>query len=226
MLLSLIRGLLGGGNRSPMPPPSAERQSRTEWRCVQGPRPLEPAVETKPTEPLALSSHPVIGDQRADATALSQNREPIRRPSRGRSRRPQSLAAAGIGSAAWRRALRSIGIRTTDDLLHADPCELAERLRWPVTAEQRVRRWQRAIRMARAVPAMTPLDALMLRAVHRRTLRAIASEEAPRLHRDLKRYALSSRGAKHLGDRPLPSLDDVRRWVEGARERADRLKRS
>lgn len=176
MLLSLIRGLLGG-------------QGTT------------------------------LGDEHQRAAPSQQAAEPILRPSIGRSRRSQTLSAAGIGSARQRRALRSVEIRTTDDLLRADPCELAAQLRWPPVAQRGVRRWQRAIQMARAIPSMTPLDALMLRTVHRRTLRAIASEDAPRLHRDLKRYALSSRGAKCLGDRPLPTLEDVRRWIEAAKER-------
>lgn len=171
MLLSLIRGLLGG---------QEVRQCH-----VVSPQP----AETRP------------------------------RPAADRPRRVPTLRSAGIGSIAQRRALRSVNIRTTDELLEADPDELVARLRWPDVAQLSVRRWQRAIRVARAIPSMTPRDALILQAVHRRTVRAIASEAAPRLHRDLKRYALSSHGTKRLGDRPLPSLDQVRRWIEGARER-------
>lgn len=161
----------------------------------------------------------LLGAQQESLATLRQPLEPAPPPKVNRVRRSPTLRAAGIGSVAQRRALRSVGVLTADDLLRADAAELVQRLHWPAVAERCVRRWQRAIRMARAIRTMTPRDALMLRAVHRRSVRALASEAAPRLYRDLKRYALSSRGAKQLGEHPLPSLDDVRRWIEEAQQR-------
>lgn len=180
MLLSLIRGLLGGQQEHPLATVSQGAQ-------------FEPAESSS-----AVASPP---------------------PKVQRVRRSPSLRSAGLGSAAQRRALRSAAILTTEDLLRSNAAELVQRLQWPALAERRVRRWQRAIRMARAIRTMTPRHALMLHAIHRRSVRAVAEEVAPRLHRDLERYALSSRGAKQLGDHPLPSLDEVRRWIEEARRR-------
>lgn len=232
MLLSLIRGLLGGQGGSPRTRPEAPPQPQTagpvaEPRIavppVAEPRlvvpPVERAVEAKGGEPVVLCFRTAVRDHRQETTASPETADPLLRPSIPRSRRPQTLSAAGIGSSGQRRALRSIHIRTTDDLLEADPAELVQQLQWPPAGERAVRRWQRAIRTAQTISSMTPLDALMLRAIHRRTLRALASEDAPRLYRDLKRYALSSAGARRLGNRPLPSLEQVRKWIEGARAR-------
>ena len=186
MLISLIRGLLGGQQEHPLAT-------------------ISPAVDSKPADAPKPAESPSI--ESASPTPAKPGR------------RAPTLRAAGVGSVAQRRALRSVGVLTTEDLLRTDAASLVQRLQWPAVAERRVRRWQRAIRMARTIRSMTPRDALMLRGIHRRSVRAVASDSAPRLYRDLKRYALSSRGAKQLADHPLPSLEQVRRWIDEAQQR-------
>lgn len=178
-------------------------------RGLLGGRPTAAASELRPAVPQPTSPQPI-----SPLMGVSRAGKP--RPKR---RRPLSLRDAGLGSAAQRRALRSLEIRTTADLLAADPLEIAQRLGLSAGAAGVMRRWQRAIRLSRLLPAMTPREALLLHAVHRKTLRSIAEESAPRLRRDLGRYALSTAGSRLLADQPLPSPERVKGWVEAARRR-------
>ncbi|WP_164100962.1 DUF4332 domain-containing protein [Candidatus Laterigemmans baculatus] len=237
MILSFLRGLLGGrplANSRPNPPtarpaPPASPNHPPQSLAVEPPKSASAAP--KLSEPVVLSFRMTLDRPAPDAPNRLPQVEPIRRSRNeslaASSAAPLTLRQAGLGSPAQRRALRSIGIRTTDELLAADSVELAERLGLSPRAAATLRRWQRAIRLARLLPAMMPREALLLRAVHRKTLRSLANESPLRLRRDLQRYALSTAGARLLGDQPLPAVEQIRAWIETARRRtAARTSRS
>ncbi len=114
------------------------------------------------------------------------------------------------------RRLSAIGIVTAGDLVAAEPLGMTKRMKVPANAEATLRRYQQAIRLAASVPGLMPQDAMLLVAIHRRTTRALAIESPAMLHRDMERFALSSRGQRELRGRRLPSLRRVRKWIEAS----------
>ena len=119
-----------------------------------------------------------------------------------------------ICSAARCRRLRAGGVTTAGDLLICDPSQVADQFRSPERAERAIRRLRAAVRMAAAVDRMTPRDAVLLIAVHRRSIRTLAMERPAVLHRDLERFSLSSRGSRLVGRRGIPSVRRLKRWIE------------
>ncbi|MEM9644905.1 MAG: DUF4332 domain-containing protein [Planctomycetota bacterium] len=114
------------------------------------------------------------------------------------------------------RMLSSIGIITVGDLVTAEPLAITKTLHIPAKAEATLRRYQQAIRLAASVPGLMPRDAMLLVAIHRRTVRALAIESPALLQRDLERFAMSSRGQRQLRGRRLPSLRRIRKWIDAS----------
>ena len=154
---------------------------------------------------------------------------PLRRPAAGES--PPFAAAAPAESHRQRllgmrlehlrlcslprcQKLASVGIETADDLVGADLDRLVQRLEAPPTATRILKRYRRAIHFAASVPGMTPHDAVLLISIHRRSIRGLAVESPVALHRDLQRFALSTKGQRQLRGRRLPSVRRIRRWIE------------
>ncbi|MCM2372449.1 DUF4332 domain-containing protein [Aporhodopirellula aestuarii] len=116
--------------------------------------------------------------------------------------------------------LAAIGIQTAGDLIYGDPKRIAETFRNPARAERAIRRYRAAIKLALSVESMMPRDALLLVAIHRRSVASLSRESAAQLHRDLERFSMSSRGSKMIGRRGVPSLRRVKAWVATCREMA------
>ena len=83
---------------------------------------------------------------------------------------------------------------------------------------KRSSRRRRAIRFAKRFEDMTPRQAAVLHAIHRRGMRSLASESPGPLRRDWFRFQQSSRGRKICGQRSLPELCQLRSWIQQARE--------
>lgn len=128
----------------------------------------------------------------------------------------QHLAQLGLCSGARCRQLEAIGIVTAEDLVTAELEDLVRRLEAPPAARGVLGSYRRAIRLAMAVPGLTPHEARLLASIHRRTLAALAAESPALLYRDLERFAWSSRGRKQLRGRRLPSPQRVRALVEAS----------
>ena len=109
--------------------------------------------------------------------------------------------------------LADLGIITAGDLAAADPDRLASSFTAQRKASAVIRRYRRAIRLASAVPGMMPRDALLLVSIHRRSVRGLAAESPSALHRDLERYAESTRGRQQLRGRRVPSTRRLKRWI-------------
>ncbi|TWT89372.1 DUF4332 domain-containing protein [Neorhodopirellula pilleata] len=117
--------------------------------------------------------------------------------------------------------LADVGVQTAGDLVYSDLPKIASRLSHPERAERALRRYRAAIRMSLAIDTMMPRDALLLVAIHRRSVASLSRESAAQLHRDLERFSLSSRGSKLLGNRGVPSLRRVKAWVSTCRHLAE-----
>lgn len=109
--------------------------------------------------------------------------------------------------------LAELGIVTAGDLAAINPQLLAERFAAPRKAVSVIKRYRRAIRLAAAVPGMMPRDAMLLVSIHRRSVRGLASETPSALHRDLERYAQSTKGRLQLRGRRVPSTRRLKRWI-------------
>ena len=109
--------------------------------------------------------------------------------------------------------LNQLGIVTAGDLASVDPQRLANHFSARRRAANVFKRYRRAIRLAASVPGMMPRDAMLLISVHRRSVRGLASESPSALHRDLKRYAESTKGRLQLRGRPIPSTRRLKRWI-------------
>lgn len=116
------------------------------------------------------------------------------------------------------RQLAAIGIQTAGDLVYGDLSQIAKSFGSPDRAERAIRRYRAAIKLALGIDSMMPRDALLLVAIHRRSVASLARESAAQLHRDLERFSLSSRGSKLVGQRSVPSLRRVKTWVANCRE--------
>ncbi len=136
------------------------------------------------------------------------------------------LAALGIVSERLLRKLRRAGLQNCEDLLAADAAGLIQRIGAPQSYTARIRRYQRAIRFSRRFSAMTPHEALLLLAAHRRSNAGLASETAGVLRRDLERLLLSSRGQKLAAGRPVPEIQRVRQWITEAKVFQERKQRA
>lgn len=125
---------------------------------------------------------------------------------------------------AW---LAEAGFITAGDLATCRLDQVATQRGWNRRTQARVRRLQRAVRMAASIDRMMPRDAMLLIAIHRRDVQALACETAAGLRRDLERFALSSRGERFLGTRHLPSVRRLKEWIRISEEVvAHRLKRN
>ncbi len=128
-----------------------------------------------------------------------------------------SLKRLGMFSPQVLRRLRRAGLRTAADLLAAEPDCLVQRMGAPDRWALRIRRCQRALRFSRGFSDMTPLEALILFAAHRRSRRRLAAESAGLLKRDLERLLLSSRGQMLAAGCSAPEIARVRLWIREAR---------
>jgi hypothetical protein len=109
--------------------------------------------------------------------------------------------------------LRQLGIVTAGDLSGANPERLAMHFGAPRKALSMIKQYRRAIRFAAAVPGMMPRDAMLLICIHRRSARGLACESPAALHRDLERFAESSKGRMQLRGRRIPSTRRLKRWI-------------
>jgi len=131
------------------------------------------------------------------------------------TRDSKSIRSLGLFSRPVADQIESLGLYTAGDLIAYSPETLAAR---EAPLARRIRRAQRAIRFARRFPDMTPPDALLLFAVHRRSRKSIADEPPGLIRRDIQRLLLSSRGQKRWGDRSAPPIARVKAWVDAARQ--------
>ncbi len=114
--------------------------------------------------------------------------------------------------------LAAVGIQTAGDLVFSNPHQIASTFRNTERAERAICRYRAAIKLALTIDSMMPRDALLLVAIHRRSVASVARDSAAQLHRDLERFSLSSRGRKLVGNRSIPSLRRVKTWVAACRE--------
>jgi len=178
---------------------------------------------TRPTAPSADSARRVVLYAHvAEREAESKPQPP---PAR-RRRRPinhrewlyaMQLRHLKLCSPARCDLLENAGIVSAGDLMAADIESLARHIGATETAARTLKRFRRAIRLAASISGMMPNDAILLFCIHRRSPQALAIESAVGLHRDLQRFALSTRGQRRLRGRRVPSIKRLRRWIASSK---------
>ena len=90
------------------------------------------------------------------------------------------------------------------------------------TSTRSKKRKTRTLRFRRRFDEMSTTEARLLFAVHRRTVRGLASESPVALQRDLHRFILSTRGQRISRGQTAPSVTKIKSWIEAARHHATR----
>ena len=156
-------------------------------------------------------------DNRAETGSVSSRSDVATRPPTEASHRERLLSMrlehTNLCSPRRSARLRDLGVVTAGDLSLADPHWLARQFGAPRKALAVIKQYRRAIRFAAAVPGMMPRDALLLISIHRRSVRGLASESPAALHRDLERFAESTKGRLQLRGRRIPSTRRLKRWI-------------
>lgn len=200
----MLRSLFRFFSKSPQPPSLIETG---ESRVVLYARVELPEAQKKTAaEPAATTHHARLSTQAGHRERLlSMRLEHTRLCSKRRCDRLQTL-----------------GIVTAGDLSLANPNSVAKHFGAPRKALSVIKQYRRAIRFAAAVPGMMPRDALLLISIHRRSVRGLALETPARLHRDLERFAESTKGQVQLRGRRIPSTRRLKRWISQCESRAIR----
>lgn len=188
---------------------------------------LPPAAEELATAVQATSAPasimmPKAVDTRAVSSTMPADPAPglatTHRPSRVRSSHRERIFAMRIEhlqicNEKRCRLLAKVGVVTAGDLACCNPDQISRQYKSPGRALRSIKRLRAAVRLAVAIDGMMPRDALILVAIHRRSVASLARESAAVLHRDLERFSLSSRGQRLVGHRGVPSLRRVKSWV-------------
>ena len=153
-----------------------------------------------------------------------QRRSPTQRRRRTKSaqrKRPLkfrlSLASAvvdapSIGPKTAKR-LNGVGIQTVNDLLDADPAEVASQLDVKHITDDVVVAWQHQAQLACRIPELRSIDAQLLVGCGFTTPEAIAAANAGELHDFVKAFAATSKGKRALREAEPPKMDHVSRWI-------------
>jgi Domain of unknown function (DUF4332) len=115
------------------------------------------------------------------------------------------------------KRLAEAGVITCEDLCRADVIRLAKTFRASRRALAMLNLYRRSIRLAAAIDDLSPVDAMALVSVHRRTVASLAQQSAAMLHRDLDRFAQSSTGRMLFRGRRLPSTKRIAAWIQQAK---------
>lgn len=177
--------------------------------------------ETSATPPLSPSNvSPLEDNPSFHSHPQSANRDEL--PPRVARLYRVPLNKLGLFGPTWRQRLTSLGIDTAAQFISVTN-EQWQQLGMTEAEIRKLRRWEKAVRMASAMPSMKPYEAMMLLAIHRRRRSRLASELPGRLHRDLHRFSLSSPGQRLLRSRPVPDRQRVEAWIQAARAASNRL---
>ena len=202
-----------------MPPiPDAPvRNAPVRNPVAQNPVAQNPVTRTPADESSTSYQSQRVSQAVACGSAVTQPDPPHRIGSHRERLLAMKLEHLQICSVRRCQQLASAGVQTAGDLVYGNLSEIAGRLSHAERAERALRRYRAAIRMALAIDSMMPRDALLLVAIHRRSVASLSRESAAQLHRDLERFSLSTRGSKLVGHRGVPSLRRVKTWITTCR---------
>lgn len=124
--------------------------------------------------------------------------------------------APSIGPKTAKR-MKGCRIRTVNDLLQADPQQLAGDLKSPQFTVQIIRNLQDQARLVCGIPEMRGHDAQLLVGCAIRDVRSVADSELSALTQRVVRYAKSPAGQRILRNGEIPDEEEVRGWITQAK---------
>ncbi len=124
--------------------------------------------------------------------------------------------APSIGVKTAKR-LYVVGVKTVEDLLAADPEEIAALLEVSYITAQTVRDWQDQAKLQIEIPRLRGHDAQFLVGCGYRTLDQVTNASPETLLIDLQAFLITKDGARLLRVGNEPDLDEVKGWIENAK---------
>ncbi|MBL8536864.1 MAG: DUF4332 domain-containing protein [Hyphomonadaceae bacterium] len=127
------------------------------------------------------------------------------------------VQAPSIGAKTAKR-LEAVGVRTIADLLALKPEEGADQIDVRHISAQVIRDWQAQAALACAVPGMKSREAQALVACGVRTADDLVAGDPVRLCEAVAHWGLSEEGQRAWGAAPAPTVDDIAKWIDRARQ--------
>ncbi len=202
--------------------PNPDTQAPAPHQLVQIPRPAKkPDTKSNDTQPMAKTSpaspstpQPIARDTEREhrtTTSTSTKREPRIYLEAG----DQLQDAPAIGPKTATR-LATVGLLTVNDLMKADPEQIAESVTMRHITAATVRDWQDFARLVMTVPGLRGTHAQLLAGAGFRTRDEIADAEPTELSAAILRFATTSNGNRILRDGTPPDIEKIKTWVENA----------
>jgi len=121
-------------------------------------------------------------------------------------------AAPSIGSKTAKR-LSVVGISTVQDLLNADPEELADKLNSRYVSYQTILDWQDQSRLMIAIAGLRVAHSQLCVGADYRTAEAIAQADPAEMNSAILRFASTKAGQRILGSGKPPGLNAIEDWI-------------
>ncbi|MFO0941067.1 MAG: DUF4332 domain-containing protein [Pirellulales bacterium] len=131
------------------------------------------------------------------------------------------VEAPSIGPKTAKR-FEAIGIRTIRQLVSTGSDEIVQGLATRWITEDLVRDWQDQARLVCEVPALTGYRAQLLVAIGCRTSWQLRTANANNLFQQLSQFCETAEGQQILRSNRTPTVDDVVRWIDSAKQFARR----
>jgi hypothetical protein len=111
---------------------------------------------------------------------------------------------------------RAIGVSTIAQFIEADPVLMADRIAYPRITADVVREWQLQARLVTRVPNLRGPDAQILVACGATTPEELATMDADRLFRQVKKFCGTTEGKRILRNGTRPNQVEVASWIRWA----------
>lgn len=124
--------------------------------------------------------------------------------------------APSIGAKTAAR-LEAAGLRTVDDLLNAEPDQMAKTIKASHITPPVIRDWQAQAMLACALPSLRAFDAQVLVAVGVRDLNDLANEDAQTIAGLASDYLQTNEGKQMSRSSKPASVETIQTWIDSAR---------
>ncbi len=155
-------------------------------------------------------------DENEQPVSLPEKR-PQQKPTHYLERTDQVVDAPSIGAKTAKR-LGVVGINTVEDLLSADAEQVSSELDVRYITPQVVKDWQDQALLQCEIPRLRGHDAQFLVGCGYRTRDRVTDANPETLLVDLQAFLLTSQGERLLRVGNEPDLDEVKEWIESAKQ--------
>lgn len=183
----------------------------------EGPTEAELAIEKlmEKEEEVDKSSYDRHEKEEGEVPVSLPEKRPQQKPTHYLERSDQVEDAPSIGAKTAKR-LGVVGVKTVEDLLSADPEQVAGELDVRYITPQVVKDWQDQAKLQCEIPRLRGHDAQFLVGCGYRTRDRVVEANPETLLVDLQAFLLTSDGERLLRVGNEPDLEEVKEWIESA----------